>query len=404
MTSPRGRRPALPGVRAGLLLALLMASTGCRILARPNPQLPPEMRPPEGPRAAAAETPSAPGPAVSPGAGTAPSPPPPGPQGASSATPVPAGNIVALPPAPRLTEGKSGRLFIEPVNPLPPDASTLTPLPDDPEFRRGLAHWDRGPARYILLKEEQDLFRQLTTDEDRLYFIQGFWARRDRAKETPENEYRQEFWRRVSEANRRFIDSAEPGWKSDRGRIWIVLGPPDDVENYLGRQIGTNVIRWFYRQRPNLFLSSNFIVAFRRDDSGAYQLSNDLRDFDRVFRDLEQHIGPPVSDPQFPLAFPTEGQRTIRVNTTSRLALFLDLGQAAAPPELYRRMGERESQVETQESFGAMDVRTSFEFLGQHADGTVRTGVVVGVLKGSLVSEIDEDEADSSLTIDMSIY
>ena len=396
----------LPGVAA----LLLFAGSGCRLLSRTNPQLPPELRPPEGPRAATAVTEepdeaepvspeaaagtTAPG-GASPAAGNSPT--------AAAAPDVPAPRTVVLPAPPPPSEGKTGRLLIEPMNPLPPESAELTPLPNDPEFRRALAEWDRGPIRYIILKEEQDLFRQLTTDEDRLFFIQDFWARRDRITETTENEYRQEFWRRVSEAHRRFIDSPQPGWKTDRGRVWIVMGPPDDHENFIGRRIGSSVIRWIYRKRPNLFLEPNFIVAFRRSSSGEYQLSNDLRDFDPIFRDLEQQIRSPVQNPTFPFALPNIGEQR-RVTSLSRLSLFLDLGQATAPPELYRRMGENEGKVETQEVFGAMDARTSFEFLGPLPDGRVRTGIVVGVLKGSLVSEIDEDEADSNLTIDMSVY
>jgi hypothetical protein len=85
------------------------------------------------------------------------------------------------------------------------------------------------------------------------------------------------------------------------------------------------------------------------------------------------------------------------------LSLFLDLGQAMAPPELYR-IQEREAQVETTEIFGVMDIRTAFEFLGPAPDGRVRTGIVMGILKGSLVSETDGDEADANLSMDMSLY
>jgi GWxTD domain-containing protein len=307
-----------------------------------------------------------------------------------------------LPATPQPTEGKTGRVLMEPLSETP-EARELTPLPDDPEFRRTLRRWDDGPTRYVILKEEQDLFRQLETDEDRLRFIQDFWARRDRRPETAENEYRLEFWRRVADAERRFIDSPSPGWTTDRGRILILMGPPDQVENFRSRGIGAGVIRWIYRQRPNPYLEPNFIVAFRETYSGEYELSNDVRDFDMIFRDLEANTKPYFSSDDIAASLdPNLGQR-VYVPQMTQLQLYMDVAKVLAPPELYR-LREKEAMVETRETFGTLDLRTSFEFLAPTPDGLVRTGIVLGILKGSLVSETDEDEADSDLSIDMSLY
>mgnify|MGYP001820537139 CR=1 FL=1 len=293
-------RVATPGRTAAVLALALLAGlgSGCRLLQRPNPQLPPELAPKEGPRAAAVapegdagvDVPPAPGDPTA--ADTAPA-------TATGGAPAAPTTSVALPAPPRPSEGKTGRLLIEPMEQLQPERE-LTPLPDDPEFRDALRKWDDGPIRYIILREEQDLFRRLETDEDRLLFIQDFWARRDRVLETPENEYRQEFWRRVSEADRRFVDTPGSGWKTDRGRIWILMGPPDGEENFRGRRSGSQVIRWVYRERPNLFLEPNFYVSFRQSFSGEYEISNDLRDFDPVFRDLEANMDPQITNPADP--------------------------------------------------------------------------------------------------------
>ncbi|TDI34719.1 MAG: GWxTD domain-containing protein [Acidobacteria bacterium] len=387
--------------RLVVALALLTVSTaGCRMFTRPNPQLPPELRPGDGPTASALTAKERPSP---PARDTTPEPVATTlPAGVLSTLPSPQPAAVSLPDAPRPSEGKSGRLLIESM-PVAPRARELTPLPDNPEFRKALRTWDQGPIRYIILKEEEDLFHGLKTDEDRLIFIQGFWARRDRSPETIDNEYRQEFWRRVSQAERRFIDAPMPGWKTDRGRIWIIMGPPDERDDFRVRAKGPGVLRWIYRNRPNYYLEPNFMVAFRRTTSGIWELSNHPKDFDPVFRDLRSSVRSVPSSIGIQDAIAPNLGDYIEVPSTTLLSLYMDLGQAIAPPELYRvRSGV--SSVETTEIFGTMDLRTSFEFLGPTFTGKVRTGIVLGILKGSLVAETDTEEADSDLSIDMSIY
>src|SRR5262245_34716971 len=90
---------------------------------------------------------------------------------------------------------------------------------DAPDTRRR-----EGPVRYLLTKDEDDAFRRLKTDEERAGFIRTFWASRDPDATTPENEYRDTFYARVAQANRVFTDSTKPGWKTDRGKIFILLG------------------------------------------------------------------------------------------------------------------------------------------------------------------------------------
>jgi GWxTD domain-containing protein len=84
-------------------------------------------------------------------------------------------------------------------------------------------------ARLIMEKEETEIFRHLPDAESRREFIHNFWKIRDPDPQTEENEFKAEFERRVAYANRFFIEGI-PGWKTDRGRIYIMLGPPDKVE------------------------------------------------------------------------------------------------------------------------------------------------------------------------------
>ncbi|MFQ5670238.1 MAG: GWxTD domain-containing protein [Acidobacteriota bacterium] len=413
-TRPAARTPNHPShtQRCARLFLVLLLLSECRILNRPNPQLPPEFQASQGPTAAAASLASSGAalekePAWLTAGETEPEPAEGDqPAGISLATrtqvPSPGPSLV-LPVAPLPGEGKSTRLLMEAPS-GPPGARDLTPLPDDPEFRRALRQWDNGPVRYIILKEEQDLFRQLETDEDRIRFIQDFWARRDRSPETSQNEYRLEFWQRVGEANRRFIDQPQPGWKTDRGRIWIVMGPPDDTENFAFRRKGSGVLRWFYRKRPNLYLEPNFVVAFRVNFAGFWELSNDPRDFDPVFRDLESSVRPffPSNSLQAAVLPKNFGQK-IDLPTTNLLNLFLDLGRAVMSPEVYR-IQDKQAAVQSREIFGTMDLRTAFDFLGPAQGDKIRTGITLGILKGTLVSETNDDEADSNLAIDLSLY
>jgi GWxTD domain-containing protein len=84
---------------------------------------------------------------------------------------------------------------------------------------------------YIITKDEKRAFMALTTDEERENFIENFWRRRDPTQDTEENEYREEYYERIAYANEKFA-SGIPGWKTDRGRIYIQWGKPDSVESH----------------------------------------------------------------------------------------------------------------------------------------------------------------------------
>jgi len=91
--------------------------------------------------------------------------------------------------------------------------------------------WMDEDVRWIITDEERKAFKTLKTDEERETFIEQFWARRDPDPDTPENEYREEYAARIAYANAHFA-SGIPGWKTDRGRIYIMFGPPDSKETH----------------------------------------------------------------------------------------------------------------------------------------------------------------------------
>ena len=91
--------------------------------------------------------------------------------------------------------------------------------------------WLNEDVTYIITDEERTAFRRLQTDEEREQFIEQFWLRRDPTPDTVENEFKEEHYRRIQYANDHFA-SGIPGWKADRGRIYITFGPPDERDEH----------------------------------------------------------------------------------------------------------------------------------------------------------------------------
>jgi GWxTD domain-containing protein len=99
------------------------------------------------------------------------------------------------------------------------------------ELETPFRKWLNEDVFYIITDEEKTSFKRLSTDEEREQFIEQFWLRRDPTPDTQENEYKEEHYRRIAYANERFA-SGIPGWKADRGRIYITFGPPDEIEDH----------------------------------------------------------------------------------------------------------------------------------------------------------------------------
>jgi len=91
--------------------------------------------------------------------------------------------------------------------------------------------WLDEDVRWIITPEERAAFKKLSNDEERDQFIEQFWLRRDPTPDTVENEYKEEHYRRIAYANEHFA-SGVPGWRTDRGRIYIMYGPPDEIDSH----------------------------------------------------------------------------------------------------------------------------------------------------------------------------
>jgi GWxTD domain-containing protein len=138
----------------------------------------------------------------------------------------------------------------------------------DPRFREWL-----DMTAYIITPLEKDVFYKLTNNRDRDSFINLFWNLRDPSKGTPQNEYKDEHIKRFKHASRYFgFTSPLPGWKTDRGKIYILLGPPVSKNEITANGLYPVEI-WDYFGSPSKGLPTAFnIVFYRPYSSGDYRL------------------------------------------------------------------------------------------------------------------------------------
>ena len=99
------------------------------------------------------------------------------------------------------------------------------------ELSKTYKKWMDEDVRWIITDEERAAFKQLSNDEERDQFIEAFWQRRDPTPDTVENEFKEEHYRRMAYANEHF-PAGIPGWKTDRGQMYIKFGPPDEIESH----------------------------------------------------------------------------------------------------------------------------------------------------------------------------
>ena len=97
------------------------------------------------------------------------------------------------------------------------------------ELKGAYKTWLEQDVAYIITDEERKAFKTLGNDEERDAFIENFWLRRNPNPDSPENEFREEHYRRIAYANEHYA-AGKPGWKTDRGHIYIAYGPPDSID------------------------------------------------------------------------------------------------------------------------------------------------------------------------------
>lgn len=162
-----------------------------------------------------------------------------------------------------------------------------------PELKKAYRDWLDKDVTYIITDEERKAFKKLATDDERERFIEEFWRRRDPDPDTDENEFKEEYYERIAYTNEHFA-SGIPGWKTDRGRIWIMYGKPDGRETHPmggmydrpsyegGGSTSTYPFEtWFYRYLPGV--GSGIEIEFvDPTGSGEYRLARNPNEKDAL--------------------------------------------------------------------------------------------------------------------------
>jgi GWxTD domain-containing protein len=162
-----------------------------------------------------------------------------------------------------------------------------------PELKKAYKDWLDKDVTYVITDEERKAFKKLATDDERERFIEEFWRRRDPDPDTDENEFKEEYYERIAYANENFA-SGIPGWKTDRGRIWIMYGKPDGRETHPmggsydrpsyegGGNTSTYPFEtWFYRYIPGV--GSGIEIEFvDPTGSGEYRIARNPNEKDAL--------------------------------------------------------------------------------------------------------------------------
>jgi GWxTD domain-containing protein len=271
----------------------------------------------------------------------------------------------------------------------PAHASSL----DTVNFDKPSKDWYQGPVRYIITKVEVKSYKALDTDAERATFIDWFWQRRDPDPSTPENEFRNRFEQRVLESQRKFAFTTTPGWKTDMGKIYILVGPPDEINSDFAPQSSRGTMIWVYRKPPFKDMNPNTVIGFARGVDGEFRLSTAPTTDSDVARGLSY-------DKQNKTTY--DGQKLVDgIADPALLAAGAPLSQTGIDAQMvYARIqrlppDEEEkfkSFISTRESYGTtipMEVRIDYF----KADGATAARVTVGIRSTSVQFKL-KDGAD----------
>jgi GWxTD domain-containing protein len=147
------------------------------------------------------------------------------------------------------------------------------------ELSQRYKSWIEEEVVYIITPKEKEVFFKLENDKERDLFIEEFWRQRDPTPGTQTNEFKDEHYRRIEFANKKFgRGTPMQGWRTARGRFYIMLGRPSHVERYSTPEIHPVEI-WYYSGNPKLGQASNFrLLFFQRHGAEEYDLYNPIAD------------------------------------------------------------------------------------------------------------------------------
>lgn len=252
--------------------------------------------------------------------------------------------------------------------------------------------WLDQDVAWIITDEERAAFNGLHTDDEREQFIEQFWERRNPTPESGSNDFKEEHYRRMAYANERFA-SGIPGWKTDRGRIYIAYGPPDEIEDHSsgglyerpaeqgGGSTSTFPFQiWRYRHIEGI--DSNVQIEFVDTTmSGEFRRTMDPSDIDALLYvpgaglTLMEQMGLSDKSQRFNNPNGTHlgqafGGTPESMNEFTRLKLFTDLQRPPALPVHDR------ASVDTHINYNILPVKMRADFF-PITDATVQTNVTV---------------------------
>ena len=158
---------------------------------------------------------------------------------------------------------------------------SLSAVAQEKELPPKYDKWLNEEVVYIITEQEREFFLKLTTDEQRDKYIETFWRMRDPSPGSPRNEYKEEHYRRLEYANK-FLgrETYRQGWQTDRGRIYILLGEPQNKSIFPSSTTAYPMELWFYSQDPSTTGLNPFfyILFFKRSGIGEYKLYSPISD------------------------------------------------------------------------------------------------------------------------------
>lgn len=275
--------------------------------------------------------------------------------------------------------------------------------------------WLNEDVLYIITDEERTAFRRMSTDEEREQFIEQFWLRRDPTPDTQENEFKEEHYRRIAYANERYA-SGIPGWKTDRGRIYITFGPPDENESHPsggtyerpfeegGGTTSTYPFeKWRYRWIEGI--GSDIIIEFVDPTmTGEYRMTMDPSEKDALMMvpnaglTLMEQMGMASKADRFSR---TDGTRLgtgtnplpMRMNQFERLQQFARLQK---PPAV--KFKDLEAAVNSTVKFNLLPIRVRADFMRMTAN-SIQTNVTIQMEKKDLQFQNKEGVAKAAVNI-----
>ncbi len=276
----------------------------------------------------------------------------------------------------------------------------LSGVKTDGELPPRFKKWLEEEICYIITPIEKEVFLQLQTDRERDSFIEAFWKHRDPTSGTPENEFKEEHYRRIFYADSHFGRAVpKPGWETDRGRIYIILGEPRGIDRHTGASEIYSTVVWFYQGLTQYGLPAGFnLVFFQKDGVGEYVLYSpsadgpqalltsyygDQADYIQAFQTLKK-INPSLAKVSYSL-IPGESSQYGRPSLASDILIqnIHTVPQKELKDKYAQKFLDYKDKVEVEYSANYIDNGSSIKIL-QNPPGVYFVHYIVEIMKFSM--------------------